>query len=111
MRTENILYEFKGHHETVGACAFIPRSMFSSCNLVMTAASDSSVRVWDQATRGENCMFLSKQYRHFLGIGKIQKIANFVAFFLRLSLTLLLWKRNLRECPIFPDLCITMVKL
>ncbi|KAK2167440.1 hypothetical protein NP493_1275g00049 [Ridgeia piscesae] len=51
VRTENILYEFKGHHETVGACAFIPRSMFSSCNLVMTAASDCSVKVWDQDTR------------------------------------------------------------
>ncbi|KAI0231943.1 WD repeat-containing protein 31 [Lamellibrachia satsuma] len=51
VRTENILHEFKGHHETVGACAFIPHSMFSSHNLIVTASSDCSVKVWDQDTQ------------------------------------------------------------
>ena len=57
VRTENILHEFKGHHETVGACAFIPHAMFNGRKLVVTASNDCTVNVWDQDTAGMNCIF------------------------------------------------------
>ena len=81
VRTENILHEFKGHHETVGACAFIPHSMFSSHNLIVTASSDCSVKVWDQDTQGMNCVFHCNAILTFLtGIHMVTP-ASFTAYF------------------------------
>ena len=59
VRTENILHEFKGHHETIGSCAFIPHAMFNGRKLVVTASSDCTVMLWDQDTSGMNCIFSS----------------------------------------------------
>ena len=60
----SILREYKGHHETVHACLFIPYCVGQAAgNLIVSSASDCTVRIWHRETCGE------KPDQHFtLGI-------------------------------------------
>lgn len=54
LKTYSIVHEFKGHHEAVEACLFLPPSELP---MVATASRDGTVRVWYRDSRECLCEF------------------------------------------------------
>jgi len=51
IRQKAIVCEYKGHAETVGACAYVPSHLTPENTLFLTASNDCSVRLWNQQTQ------------------------------------------------------------
>lgn len=50
-QTRNQVCEYKGHFQTTTSCVFLPRDP-ALAPRIATSSYDSTVKVWDQETRG-----------------------------------------------------------
>ena len=51
VRTSQPVCEYKGHHETVAACRFVPSSISGGMKLIVTSSNDCTVKIWNQDTQ------------------------------------------------------------
>ncbi|XP_072045499.1 WD repeat-containing protein 31-like isoform X2 [Amphiura filiformis] len=50
LRSTKVVCEYRGHQQTVGGCAFLPR-VSSSNEYIATCGNDSTIRIWNKNTQ------------------------------------------------------------